>query len=113
MPEAYVGQQILDNKKGGWTLGFYLYWGEGNLDIVTLTKFKDRKRADVVYKALQKARRKCRLEVWRSDVYLSRRVSPGETDRIEDLLREAIGEWCAAWQQVGDVKTFLAQLPSR
>jgi hypothetical protein len=111
VPEAYVGQQILDEKKGGWTVGFYLYWGEGNLDIVVSTKFKNKKRAEVVHKAFQEARRKCPLEVGGREVSLCRRVTLGETGHIDELLREAIGEWCAAWQQVGGFKKFLAKLP--
>src|SRR6266568_54774 len=106
--EIRLGVQICPKKEEGWNQLFYLYWDldgaeKEHLKIAVSTNFRSKGRAKVAYDALPKALKARLLYDGYTEIYMSRSISPDETARIDELLRETIRKWCAAWRDVGDL----------
>lgn len=105
--ETYIGQVI---NRECWSQSFSLYWIKSQLFCSATTTFKDKEVAQRVFNGFQEKKEMSKWQLNKNEIYLNNPVSSDETDMIEKLMRETIDEWCAAWQHVGGLNGFVANL---
>jgi hypothetical protein len=97
---ARLGVRI-PRDRDGWTQYYYLEWDKGVVDIAASISLKDQTTATRIYAALQIAKPLLKIGLNKSDVSVWKELPLHEIDRIQELIREVIQEWCEAWRHAG------------